>query len=164
MRGTLSVSTAVRPGLALYGVSPNPRWEEANSLVPVLQWKARILCFKNLKRGNTVGYGRTYKASRKERLALLPIGYADGYPRLLSNHGFVILHGKRVPIRGRVSMDLTAVDSTNVTGIREGTVVTLIGHDGKETITAWDLATWAQTIPYEIFCGLSSRVHRVYYD
>jgi len=164
LRGKVNASTAVRPGLALYGISPNPRWEIAHQLVPVLQWKARILCFKDLKRGSTVGYGRTYKASRKEKLALLPIGYADGYPRLLSNHGQVLIQGKRLPVRGRVSMDLTAVDVTTSTGIREGSVVTLIGQDGKESITAWDLASWAETIPYEILCGLSPRVNRIYYD
>lgn len=164
LRGKLSISTAVRPGLALYGISPNPRWEAADQLIPILQWKARILCFKQLKKGSTVGYGRTYKANRKEKLALLPIGYADGYPRLLSNTGHVLMHGKRVPVRGRVSMDLTAVDASHVTGVREGSVVTLIGQDGKESISAWDLAHWAETIPYEILCGISPRVNRVYYD
>lgn len=164
LRGKLSVATAVRPGLAIYGLSPNPRWEITDQLVPALRWKARILCFKPIKRGATVGYGRTYKSSRKERLALIPIGYADGYPRQLSNQGEILVHGKRAPIRGRVSMDLTAVDVSHINGIREGAEVTLIGSEGKESITAWDLAHKCETIPYEIFCGISPRVNRIYYD
>jgi alanine racemase len=163
IRGKVSFSTAVRPGLGLYGILPNPRWQPDSDLTPVLEWRARILCLKSLKRGATVGYGRTYKANKKERIALLPIGYADGYPRLLSEHGEVLIHGRRLSVRGRVSMDLTAVDCSHVPGAREGMVVTLIGKDGKETISAWDVAQWAQTIPYEVLCGISSRVPRVYY-
>lgn len=94
----------------------------------------------------------------------MPVGYADGYPRLLSNRGFVLIAGRRVPIRGRVSMDLVAVDCTSVPEIKEGQLVTLIGRDGSETISAWDVARWAETIPYEIFCGISERVSRIYFD
>jgi alanine racemase len=160
----VNFSTSARPGIGLYGILPNPRTENTAGLVPVLQWKARVLTIKALMPGSTVGYGRTYKAKRKEKIALLPIGYADGYPRLLSNLGEVLLEGKRVPVRGRVSMDLTAVDCTHIAGAREGSVVTLIGGEGKDQITAWEVAHWAQTIPYEIFCGLSSRVPRVYLE
>lgn len=164
LRSKLSISNSVRPGLGLYGISPNPRLDAGSDLLPALQWKARVLCLKGISKGDTVGYGRTYKAKKKERLAIIPIGYADGYPRILGNNGEVLIHGKRMRIRGRISMDLTAVDCSNVHGVREGTVVTLIGRDGRDYIGAWDIAHWAGTIPYEILCGLSLRVPRVYLD
>lgn len=164
LRNKLSFSNAVRPGLGLYGVSPNPSLQGSESLVPCLRWKTRVLALKNVKKGAHVGYGRTYCVKKKERLAILPIGYADGFPRLLSNHGFVLMGGKRCPIRGRVSMDLTAVDVSHSKDSKEGNLVTLIGRDGKEEITAWEIAHWAQTIPYEIFCGISPRVPRIYAD
>lgn len=157
----LSVSTAIRPGIALYGSAPHGRWRDL--LVPALTWKTRILALKTLQKGDTVGYGRTYRAKKKERVAVLPIGYADGYRRAFSNQGEVILAGKRVPIRGRVSMDLIAVDVTGLT-VREGTEAVLIGKVGKEEILADELAEWADTISYEIFCGISSRVPRIYLD
>jgi len=158
----LGISNAVRPGIALYGISPNI--DLKSELLPVLSWKTRILSFKEVRKGETVGYGRTYRAPKKERLALLPIGYADGYPRHLSRHGQVLISGKRCPIRGRVSMDLTAVDVSSVPGCREGALVTLIGRSAKEEISATDLAVWVDTIPYEILCGISSRVPRIYLD
>lgn len=164
IRNKLSSSNAVRPGISLYGISPNPRWDDTEDLVPCLQWRARVLTLKEVRRGDTVGYGRTYQAKRREKIAIVPIGYADGYPRALSNKGQVLIHGKRVPVRGRVSMDMIAVDCSNVNGVREGMEVTLIGHDGKDQISAWDLAHWTDTIPYEILCGLSPRVPRVYLD
>lgn len=161
LRKKLSVSTAVRPGIALYGSAPHPRWQEL--LVPALTWKTRVLALKTLQKGDTVGYGRTYKAKKREKLAVLPIGYADGYRRAFSNQGEVLLGGKRVPIRGRVSMDLVAVDVTGLT-VREGAEAVLIGKVGKEAILAAELAQWADTISYEIFCGISARVPRIYLD
>lgn len=163
-RDKLSISNAVRPGISLYGISPNPRWESADDLVPILQWRARVLCMKDAARNDTIGYGRTYKAKRKEKIAIVPIGYADGFPRSLSNKGQVLINGKRAPIRGRVSMDMIAVDCTHISSVREGTEVTLIGQDGKDRISVWDLADWTETIPYEILCGISPRVPRVYLD
>lgn len=165
LRNKLGPSVAVRPGIALYGISPNPRLQQSGDLIPILEWKTRVLSLKTISRNETVGYGRTYRAKKKETIALLPIGYADGYPRLLSNVGSVLVRGKRLPIRGRVSMDLTCVGCSAIPHLREGTAVTLIGKDGTDRITAWDLANWAKTIPYEIFCGLSpSRVARIYLD
>lgn len=163
LRGKWGKSVAVRPGLALYGISPNPRLAHSNELLPILEWKTRILSIKDIRRNETVGYGRTYKAKRKEKIALLPIGYADGYPRLLSNRGEVLVGGKRVSVRGRVSMDLTAVDCT-LTTAKEGSLVTLIGGAGKDYVSVWELANWAETLPYEIFCGISGRVPRVYLE
>lgn len=164
LQGRLGSSLAVRPGLSLYGISPNPQMEGASELIPALEWKSRVLSFKSLQRGESVGYGRTYQSEGAERLAIVPIGYADGLPRLLSNKGSVLLGGQRRPIRGRVSMDLTTVGCEGVADLREGSVVTLIGRDGEASISAWDVAHWAQTIPYEILCGLSPRVTRVYLD
>ena len=164
LSGKLGDSIAVRPGLSLYGIAPNPRLLNALDLVPVLSWKTRVLAIKEIGVGETVGYGRTYKAEKKEKIAIASIGYADGFPRLLSNEGEVLLGGKQVAVRGIVSMDLTAVDCTNLNDVREGSVVTLIGGDGKNRVTVWDLANWARTVPYEILCGISSRVPRLYLD
>lgn len=160
----LSVSTAVRPGLSLYGISPNDRLPHSTDLLPVLEWKTRILTLKDLPRSATVGYNRTYKLPKREKIAILPIGYADGYPRLLSNLGEVMIAGKRCPVRGRVSMDLTAVDVSHVPHVKEGDAVVLIGREGKHRLPIEELANGAQTIPYEILCGISPRVPRVYLD
>jgi alanine racemase len=160
----LNVSNAIRPGLALYGISPNERLPHSEVLFPVLEWKTRILCLKDLPRGATVGYGRTYKVPKKEKIAMLPIGYADGYPRLLSTVGEVLIAGRRCPVRGRVSMDLTAVDVSHVPHVKEGASVILFGTEGKHSLSNNELANGAQTIPYEILCGISPRVPRVYLD
>ena len=157
-------SNAVRPGIALYGISPNPRLHLNFKLLPVLSWKTRILAMKYVLRGDTVGYGRTYKAKRKEKLAILPVGYADGYPRLLSNKGQVLIAGKRAHVRGRVSMDMIAVDCTNIASAKEGSEAVLIGESGKDEITAHEVAGWADTISWEVLCGLSPRVPRLYLE
>lgn len=163
LRGKFGSSIAIRPGLSLYGVSPNENLTGSDSLIPVLSWKARVVASKEIKKGDSVGYGRTYRAKKKEQISILSVGYADGLLRSLSNKGFVLLNGKRVPIRGRVSMDLTAVDSTGLE-VKDGAQVILIGKDKKNKIGALELAQWAGTIPYEIFCSLSNRVSRVYLD
>jgi alanine racemase len=164
LAGKLGVSNAVRPGLSLFGISPNERLPRSAELVPVLEWKTRILCLKDLPRGSTIGYNRTYKTPRREKIAILPIGYADGYPRLLSNRGEVLIAGKRCPVRGRVSMDLTAVDVSGVPHVKEGDAVILFGREGKQSLSVDELANGAQTIAYEILCGISARVPRVYLD
>jgi alanine racemase len=160
----LAMSVAVRPGLGLYGISPNENLRVSEDLNPILEWKARVLTLKAIKKGDTVGYGRTYTAKKREKNAIVSIGYADGFPRLLSNAGYVGLGGKRVAIRGRVSMDLISVDCSGLSNVREGSLVTLIGGEGKARVTAWDIAHWAKTIPYEILCGISLRVPRVYLE
>jgi alanine racemase len=164
LRGKLGISNAVRPGLSLFGISPNERLPHSADLIPVLEWKTRILCLKDLPRGATVGYNRTYKTSRREKIAILPIGYADGYPRLLSNRGECLIAGKRCPVRGRVSMDLTVVDVSAIPHVKEGDVVILFGRHGKHGLSVDELANGAQTIAYEILCGISGRVPRVYLD
>lgn len=112
--------------------------------------------------GSTLGYGGTFSTQRESLIAILPVGYADGYPRLLSNQGSVLVKGQRAPVVGRISMDLTLVDVTDVPAVRAGEEVVLIGSQGSENITAEEVADWAQTISYEIFCGISNRVPRVY--
>jgi alanine racemase len=164
LRKKLGLSYSVRPGIGLYGISPNPRLSNSENLIPALSWKARVISVKPLKPNSTVGYGRTYTAKKKEKIAIVAIGYADGVPRLLSNEGYVIIGGKKSAIRGRVSMDLTAVDCTSISSAKEGSLVTLIGKEGKHSVTAWDIANWSRTIPYEVLCGISPRVPRVYLD
>jgi alanine racemase len=164
LRNKLGLSYSVRPGLGLYGISPNPRLPHSDELVPALAWKARVIAIKSLKPNDAVGYGRTYIAKKKEKIAIVAVGYADGVPRLLSNEGSVIVGGKKTAIRGRVSMDLIAVDCSHHASIKEGSLVTLIGREGKQSITAWDVANWSRTIPYEVLCGISPRVPRVYLD
>ncbi len=164
LRGKTGSTNAVRPGLALYGISPNPNLPRSEDLFPVLEWKTRVISVKNLSAGESVGYGRTYQANGEERVAVVPIGYADGYPRLLGNQGEVLIDGKRTLVRGRISMDMTAVDVSGYSGLKEGALVTLIGGEGEGRITVWEIANWAKTIPYEVLCGLSTRVSRVYLD
>lgn len=164
LRGKHGSANAIRPGLTLFGISPNDRLPHSKELLPVMEWKTRILSVKEVYRGDTVGYGRTYTARRKERIAILPVGYADGYPRALSGKSYVLIHSKRSAVRGRVSMDLTAVDVTHHTGAKEGQLVTLIGGQGRISLGAAQLAHFADTIPYEILCGISDRVPRVYLD
>jgi alanine racemase len=164
LRKKLAMSVAVRPGIGLYGISPNENVRVSDELHPILEWKTRVLTLKQIQKGDTVGYGRTYAAKKREKIANISIGYADGYPRLLSNTGYVVIGGKRCPVRGRVSMDLTTVDVGGLSSVREGSLVTLIGGEGKARVTAWDIAHWAKTIPYEILCGISLRVPRVYLD
>jgi alanine racemase len=158
----------LRPGLALYGYAPRFTGGEkpafARGLKPVLSWKARIASLRTIAPGETAGYCATFRASRPTRLALLPVGYADGFNRLLSNRGAVLLRGRHAPIAGRISMDLTIVDVTDIPGVQIGDEAVLIGTQGAEKITAYDHADLAGTIPYEILCNISARVPRMMVD
>jgi alanine racemase len=152
----------VRPGLSLYGILP---WDERRSqpsLRPVLSWKTRIVFIKSVPAGTPVSYGATFHTSRPSRLATLPVGYADGYRRDLSGAGQVLIQGVRCPVIGRVTMDHTMVDVTDLdAGVEVGEEVVLLGSQGSEEISAWDIARVCRTIPYEILCGISQRVPRV---
>ncbi len=148
-----------RPGLALYGAPPAPG---IRGLRPVLAWKTRVVFLKTVPKGTAVSYGGTFKAARRSRLATLPVGYADGYRRALSNKGEVLIRGRRCPVAGRVTMDQVVVDVTGVPGADVGDEAVLIGAQGKERITSDQMAAWADTISYEIFCGISARVPRIY--
>jgi len=158
----------LRPGLALYGYAPRftggPTPALAEDLKPVLTWKSRVASIRMIEQGETAGYCATFRATRPTRLALLPVGYADGLNRLLSNRGAVLLRGQRAPIAGRVSMDLTIVDVTDIPGVEIGDEAVLIGAQSAETITAYDHADLAGTIPYEILCNINARVPRVMVD
>ncbi|MBT9331631.1 alanine racemase [Paracidobacterium acidisoli] len=158
----------IRPGLSLYGYAPRftgaAQPSAAASLQPVLAWKTRIVSMRTIVAGESAGYNATFRASRPTHLALLPVGYADGLNRLLSNKGGVLIRGKRAPIAGRISMDQTVIDVTEIPGAEIGDEAVLIGQQGGETITAYDLADLAGTIPYETLCGISARVPRVMVD
>lgn len=153
--------TMVRPGLMLYGYDPVEGTASAADLQPVLSLVTKIFLLKQLPAGTPVSYGRTFVTKRKSLIATIPIGYADGYSRSLSNCGEALVRGVRVPVAGRVCMDMTMLDVTDVPGVREGDEVVLIGSSGSDRITAADLAAKTGTIPYEVLCGISARVPRV---
>ena len=152
--------TLVRPGLAFYGVPPYPRALAVVPLAPALTWKSRVIFLKGVPEGSSISYARTWTARRPTRVATLAAGYADGLPRLLSGKGQVLLGGRRVPILGRVTMDMTMVDATDVPGCHVGDEAVLIGRQGAEEITAQEMAEWAETNAYEILCGIGARVPR----
>jgi alanine racemase len=149
----------VRPGLALFGAPPAPG---VRGLRPVLSWKTRVVFLKTVPKGTLVSYGGTFRASRRSRLATLPVGYADGYRRAFSNRGHVLIRGVECPVAGRVTMDQTVVDVTDVPGVAVGEEAVLLGAQGRARVTADDLAAWADTLSYEILCGISPRVPRVH--
>jgi alanine racemase len=153
---------AVRPGLMSYGVWPAQDPPARKLLKPVLRWETRVTQVKELPAGSTVGYGRTYTTDVRMIAAILPVGYADGYPHHLSNKADVLMHGRRCPVRGTICMDQVVVDVSHLGEVKAGDVVTLIGEDGSEHITAEELALRAGTIPYEILAGIGPRVHREY--
>lgn len=158
----------MRPGLSLYGYAAHFTGGKtpaaATELKTVLAWKTRVNSLRTINAGDVVGYNATFRATRETKLALLPVGYADGLNRLLSNRGSVLVRGQRAPIVGRVSMDLTTVDVTDVAGVAVGDEVALIGAQGPETITAYDHADIAGTIPYEVLCNIGARVPRLMVD
>lgn len=149
-----------RPGLGLYGISSDPSLN-SEGLEPVLSLKTRIILVKKIKAGDSVGYGRTFTASRPTTIATLPVGYSHGYPWHLSGKSWVLYKGKRYPLVGRVSMDFITVDLGHADA-KTGEEITLIGDSHNERITAEELAQWAGTIPYEIVTRLSSRLPRIY--
>jgi alanine racemase len=154
----------VRPGLILYGVYPSSNMKEQMHLKPALSWKTKILQLKNVPSGTSVSYGQTFVTERESLIATLPIGYADGYPRLLSNRGEVLVCGQRAPIAGRVCMDLTMIDVTDIRNVRQGDEVVLLGRQGAAEISADEIAAWANTISYEILTSIGARVPRIHYN
>jgi len=156
----------VRPGATLYGFVRDvlPPNIPAPSLKPVMSVYSRIMLLKRVDEGEKLGYECTYETTRESLIATLPIGYDDGYPRALSNRGQVIVRGKFAPVVGRVSMDLTLIDVTDVADVSLDDQVTLLGKKGELAITAEDVAELAATISYEIACGISGRVPRIYSD
>jgi alanine racemase len=153
----------VRPGLILYGIYPSPDMAEEIALKPVLTWKTRIIQLKRLSKGASIGYGRTFVTGRKSLIATLPVGYADGYQRVLSNNAAVLVRGIRAPVVGRISMDLTTIDVTDIAEVQQGDEVVLLGRQGAAMISADEMAAWANTISYEIFTSIGARVPRIHY-
>jgi alanine racemase len=149
----------LRPGIALYGYGPQAA---ARGLQPLLSWKTRIAALREIAPGEGVSYNATFRATRPTRIALLPVGYADGYNRLLSNRGEVLVRGRRARIAGRVTMDQTMIDVTDIAGVAVGDEVALIGAQNGDCITADDLAAHAGTIAYEVLCSIGQRVPRVW--
>ena len=151
----------VRPGIALLG-------DAATTLAtlpgarPVLRLVTKVIAMREIEAGDTVSYGALWRAARRSRIATVPLGYADGYPRRLTNTGEILLRGQRAPVVGAVCMDMFMVDVTDIAGAAVGDEVVLLGEQGSERITASDWAAWAGTINYEIYCGISKRVPRVY--
>ncbi|MCA9673194.1 MAG: alanine racemase [Myxococcales bacterium] len=151
----------VRTGLVLYGALPSSEVPDPG-FKPVMSLRTRINAMRDAPAGTRISYSATYVTSRPSRIATLPVGYADGYPRALSNRAEVLVRGRRAPVVGRVCMDLCMVDVTDVPGTAVGDTVTLLGEDGDDSITPDELAGWAQTISYEVLAGIGKRVPRVY--
>ncbi len=153
----------VRPGIMMYGLWPSQEVKkDVVFLKPVLEWKALVAQVKELPAGHPVSYGRTYHTPGKARVALLPVGYADGYSRSLSNKGYVLIRGQRAPIRGRVCMDQFVVDVTRIPNVKVNDEAVLIGVQGEQSIDAHDLAQIQRTINYEVVATIGKRVPRFY--
>jgi alanine racemase len=165
---------AVRPGLMLYGYSPIQRSEvrgqksegntELINLMPAMTIKTKILNIRNVPTDAPISYGRTFITKRPSKIGVLPLGYADGYSRFFSNNAEVLVRGRRVPVVGMICMDLTMIDLTEIKDVREDDEVIILGKQGKETITAHELAHIANTIPYEILTSLGSKSKRIYVE
>jgi alanine racemase len=160
VRGLVAPGELVRVGIALYGAEPLDR--DSPRLEPVMRWRTEIARLKELPAGHAIGYGTTFHTTRVSRIATLPVGYADGYNRRLSNRGEVLVRGRRAPIVGRVSMDLTTIDVTDIADAAVGDEVVLLGAQKGDEITAEELAAKLDTISYEVFCNVGARVPRVY--
>ncbi|MDD5216493.1 MAG: alanine racemase [Candidatus Omnitrophica bacterium] len=161
LKGPHPVINLIRPGIMLYGLYPDKSLTHMAQVKPVLSLKTRIISLKQLQAEESAGYGRSYIAKAPTNIAVLPIGYSHGYPFTASNKAYVLYHGKRYPLAGRVSMDYLTID-LGETAARIGDEVTLIGQDQKEKIRAEDLAQWAGTIPYEIVTRLIPTLPRIY--
>ncbi len=152
----------VRPGIILYGLTPSGYLAESSSdLKPVMELHSHVAFVKTIQKGETVSYGRTFSAEKDMKIATIPVGYADGYPRLLSGKGRVIINGSYAPIVGRICMDQFMVDVTDIENVSIGDKVILMGTEKGISITAEEIADFAQTINYEIVCGVSKRVPRI---
>jgi len=152
----------VRAGIALYGMPPNPAVSWPVELRPALTWRTEVAMVKDLPPGSPISYGCTYHTRGVERIATLPVGYADGYSRLLSNRGEVLIHGRRCPVVGRVCMDQIMVRVPSDVAVAPGDEVVLIGEQEGDRITATEMADWIGTINYEVLCDIGKRVPRCY--
>ncbi len=152
----------VRTGIIVYGLYPSNEVDKSHlSLIPAMELISNVVYVKSIHKGDTVSYGRTFTAEKEMKVATVPVGYADGYPRMLSGKGRVLVNGKYAKILGRICMDQFMIDVTDIENVKEGDKVTLIGVQGENKITADEVASLAQTINYEIVCGIGKRVPRV---
>ena len=156
----------VRAGISLYGYYPDgergKNREDNNLLKPAMSFVTRVLQINEISEGTGVSYGHIYKAEKDMKLAVLPVGYSNGYPRSISNQGVVLIHGQRAPIRGRICMNLCMVDVTDIAGVVPGDEVVMLGSQGDEMIDADTIADWAKTISYEILCSLGNNNQRLF--
>lgn len=154
----------VRPGIALYGIDPTCRPSMDRTLRPVMKWLAPLVNVRDVPAGTSVGYNATWIAPRNARVGLVPVGYADGYPRAMSGKGITLVGGRRAPIVGRVSMDLLTVDLTDIPNAVIGDDVTLMDSDPLSPASIYEVARLAETIPYEVMCRIGSRIRRIAVD
>ncbi|MGD2175609.1 MAG: alanine racemase, partial [Candidatus Brocadiaceae bacterium] len=150
----------VRPGLMLYGLYSRPELRSVLELKPVLSMRTRIMHCQRLGEGEKIGYGHTFTTWRESVIATLPIGYHDGYLRQFSNRGEVLVRGKRAPVVGRVCMDQTLIDVTDIPGARPGDEAVVYGRQGGSVITVEEMAARVERIPYELTCSVGPRVRR----
>jgi alanine racemase len=164
--GMLSVRDSlldmVRPGLLAYGFYPSAAVSRTIDVEGIMSFKTRVVQLRDMPAGRSVSYSRTYRTERWTRMAVLPVGYGHGYPWHLSNRGQVLVRGKRAPIIGRVTMDLTMVDVTDIPEVELGDEVILWGEQAGARLGLEEVAEWAQTIPYDLLCSMGKRVVRVY--
>lgn len=151
-----------RPGIALYGGYPSAHFTDIIDLKPVMSLKTKVIHVKKIPSGEDIGYGRTYTTTKESIIATIPVGYDDGYSRLLSSKSEALVRGKRVPVVGRVSMNMITLDVSDVTNVSVGDEVVLLGRQGNEQITGEELAEKCNTINYEIFCNLGSLKPKVF--
>ncbi len=156
------IGSIVRLGIVLYGLKPDISNTLPEGIAPAMTWKSVVSQVKKVHPGETLGYGRTFKIEKESVIATVTTGYADGLNRLLSNHGHVMIRGRKAPIVGRICMDQTLVDVSDIPGVKMGERVVLIGRSGDLTYTADDMASELDTIGYEILCNITKRVQRFY--
>ena len=155
----------VRCGIATYGIYPSDVVNQNDiKLIPAMELKTHVIYVKDVEAGVGISYGATYVTDQQRRIATIPVGYADGYSRNLSNHGKVIIHGKNAPIVGRICMDQFMVDVTDIEEVKQGDLVTLLGRDGDAFISAEELAEWSHSFAYELVCTVGKRIPRVYIE
>lgn len=156
------IGNIVRLGIILYGLKPDSTNTLPSGIEPAMEWKSQVSMVKDVHVGETIGYGRTFTIKRESQIATITTGYADGLNRLLSNHGAIMINGHKAPIVGRICMDQTLVDVTDIPNVKMGTIVTLIGKNGELNYTADDMAKDLNTIGYEVLCNITKRVQRFY--
>ncbi|MGE4588428.1 MAG: alanine racemase [Acidaminococcaceae bacterium] len=149
----------VRQGITLYGLWPSDDVDRCLDYQPVMKLKTKVIFIKQIERGETVGYGRTFTAERPTKIATLPLGYADGISRKVSNKGYVLLKGKKAPIVGRICMDQFMIDITDIENVEIGDEVLVFG---SKELSADKVAEWTETISYEVLCAVSKRIPRIY--